>query len=240
VTPAEGAYLARVFDLNEELVFAGHPVLGAAAVLHAVLGAGARHRWTIRLKGRTVSVDVEPCGDKRYSAALHQGPAAFVATPGAATRDAIASWFSLSASDLDARLAPAVVSSGLRYLVVPVRSDGLARAQVAVRDLDARLATLGAEFGYLLDAEGLEGRHWNNDGLTEDVATGSAAGCVAAYLRCHDRLADGEAAVLRQGRFVLRPSEITIQAYGAGAETRVVVGGSVCLVGQGRLDALPG
>ena len=30
---------ARVFDLVEELPFAGHPIIGAAAVLHALSGA---------------------------------------------------------------------------------------------------------------------------------------------------------------------------------------------------------
>src|SRR5882672_10728684 len=32
----ERAFRARVFDLNEELDFAGHPVIGAASVLHAL------------------------------------------------------------------------------------------------------------------------------------------------------------------------------------------------------------
>ncbi|WP_030711941.1 hypothetical protein [Streptomyces sp. NRRL F-2580] len=31
---------------------------------------------------------------------------------------------------------------------------------------------VGAQFAYLLDAAALEGRHWNNDGVVEDVATG--------------------------------------------------------------------
>ena len=40
--PAGGQARARVFDLAEELDFAGHPVLGAAAVLHQTTGGGAR------------------------------------------------------------------------------------------------------------------------------------------------------------------------------------------------------
>jgi predicted PhzF superfamily epimerase YddE/YHI9 len=86
----------------------------------------------------------------------------------------------------------------LRYLVLPVRSEALARARIARTDLDARLANLGAQFAYLLDARTLEARHWNNDGIVEDVATGSGAGCAAAYLRRHGLIPDGEAATLRQ------------------------------------------
>ena len=86
----------------------------------------------------------------------------------------------------------------------------------------------GAQFAYVLDAETLEGRHWNNDGILEDVATGSAAGCVAAFLLRHGRAGDGEERSLAQGRFAGRPSRIAITAHGSpGAVRRVTVGGDV-------------
>lgn len=231
---------ARVFDLIEELEFAGHPVIGAACVLNALHGVRQTERWTIRLKARTVIVETERRDAARYSAVLDQGAAVFLGAPVADQRQAIASWFSLSEDDLDQALPPEIVSTGLRYLIVPVRGDALARARVARGDLDARLTALGAQFAYVLDAEALEGRHWNNDGLLEDVATGSGAGCVAAYLRRHDRIGDGDARRLRQGRYVGRPSEIIVRAHGSGQEIRSVeVGGDVVLIGEGRLDLLP-
>jgi trans-2,3-dihydro-3-hydroxyanthranilate isomerase len=101
------------------------------------------------------------------------------------------------------------------------------------------LAEVGAEYAYLLDAEAGEGRHWNNDGVVEDAATGSAAGCVAAYLHRHGRLGDDEDAALCQGRFINRPSRISISARSADGGVRVTVGGEVVLVGSGRLDVLP-
>src|SRR4051794_31235158 len=49
---ADGAD-ARIFTPEEELDFAGHPVLGAAAVLHARRQSGAgRLVWTFRVGGR--------------------------------------------------------------------------------------------------------------------------------------------------------------------------------------------
>jgi predicted PhzF superfamily epimerase YddE/YHI9 len=72
----------------------------------------------------------------------------------------------------------------------------------------------------------LEGRHGNNDGIIEDVATGSAAGCVAAYLMRHERILHGETVRLHQGRFAGRPSRIGITAFGDSASVdRVVVAG---------------
>jgi trans-2,3-dihydro-3-hydroxyanthranilate isomerase len=237
--PGDRTYRARVFDQVEELDFAGHPVLGAACVLHALAGSVGIERWTIQLKARTVTIETERRGAALYEAALTQGAAEFLGTPDPAMWGDIAAWFSLSAADLDPTLAPEVVSTGLRYLVLPVRGRGLATARIAISDLDVRLAKLGAQYAYLIDADSLEGRHWANDGLVEDVATGSGAGCVAAYLRRHGRIPDGEIAILRQGRFVGRPSEITLRAHGAGTDINVVVGGMVSMVGQGQLDALP-
>jgi trans-2,3-dihydro-3-hydroxyanthranilate isomerase len=239
-TGDDRAYQARVFDLLDELDFAGHPVIGAACVLHTLRGAGKDERWVIRMTARTVEVRTERRGPARYAALLDQGAAEFLAVPDASRRAELAAWFALDADDLDPELPPQVVSTGLRYLVLPVRGDVLARARIAAPGLDGGLAGLGAQFAYLLDAAALEGRHWNNDGLVEDVATGSGAGCVAAYLRRHGRLGDGEAVTLHQGRFTGRPSEMTIRAHGnGGAIHSVEVGGDVILVGEGRLDALP-
>ena len=231
-----GVWAARVFDLLDELDFAGHPVLGAACVLHAVHGSHDSEVWTLRLKARTVRVTTWRQESGRYASMLDQGPPAFLGRPDPA---GIAAWFSLRPDDLDPDLPPEVVSTGLRYLVLPVRGAALSRARVAA-DLGTPLARVGAQFAYLLDAERMEGRHWNNDGVVEDVATGSGAGCAAAYLRRHGRIGDGEAATLHQGRFTGRPSEMTVTAHGQEEDIRSVeVGGDVDLVGEGRLLELP-
>ncbi|MFJ3965586.1 PhzF family phenazine biosynthesis protein [Streptomyces sp. NPDC090036] len=227
---------ARVFDLEGELDFAGHPLIGAAAVLHALHGAANHEAWTLRLPARSVEVTTDRRGPGRFSGLLDQGPAAFLGRPGP---EDLAALFALEPSDLDPALPPEVVSTGLRYLVLPVRGAALARARV-VEPLDGPLARLGADFAYLLDATAMEGRHWTNDGILEDVATGSGAGCVAAYLRSHGRIGSGEPSLLRQGRFTGRTGEMTISADGHGRDIRSVhVGGGVALVAEGRLHELP-
>lgn len=232
----DGLWRARVFDLVEELDFAGHPVIGAACVLHALHGRADSEKWSMRLKARTVEITTHRRGPGRYAGVLDQGAPSFLGRPD--TKD-VASWFSLNEEDLDADLPPEVVSTGLRYLILPVRSGALERARIAL-NLDTPLAALGAQFAYLLDASALEARHWNNDGVVEDVATGSGAGCAAAYLRRHGRIRDGEEAVLRQGRFTGRPSQMTISAHGRREDIRSVrVGGEVAFVATGRLEELP-
>jgi PhzF family phenazine biosynthesis protein len=231
----------RVYDLLGELNFAGHPVIGAAAVLHAIHGVHHSEQWTMQLAARTVEVKTARRDEGGFTVSLNQGAAEFVNRPESHRWSEFTSWFGLGRSDLDDRFAPEVVSTGLKYLILPVRSDGLAAARISIADLEKRLATVGAEFAYLLDVANLEGRHWNNDGIVEDVATGSAAGCVAAYMRKHGVLGDGIQATLHQGRFTGRPSEMTIRAHGSGTDvTSIDVGGEVSLLGTGSLEVLPG
>jgi PhzF family phenazine biosynthesis protein len=231
---------ARIFDLFEELDFAGHPVIGAACVLHHEHGGDNVHgRWTLELASGALTVETERRGPGAFHAVLPDMHARFLGEPSAISRAQVASWFSLLDGDLDARLPLEVVSTSLRYLIVPVRKGALGRARITHRELDVVLAELGAEYAYLLDAEAGEGRHWNNDGVVEDAATGSAAGCVAAYLHRHGLLGNDQDTELRQGRFINRPSRISISARRADGGVSVRVGGEVVLVGSGRLDVLP-
>lgn len=240
--PAGGQARARVFDLAEELDFAGHPVLGAAAVLHQTTGgaAGAPRDWTINLRARGVQVRTIGSADGHVSAVLDAGKPEFLGTLPLTEGPAVAAALGLTAADLDDSLPLEVVSTGLRYLVVPVRGGALARAGIRHHDFTGFLGGYGAQFAYVLDAETPEGRHWNNDGILEDVATGSAAGCVAAFLLRHGRAGDAEERSLSQGRFTGRPSQLAITAYGSpDAVERVTVGGDVARVATGFLHHLP-
>lgn len=230
----------RIFDLFEELDFAGHPVIGAAAVLHHLHGGNEIHgRWTLELTSGELTVETERRGPGTFHAVLPEMAAQVLGERPDIPREEVAAWFSLSIADLDARLPLEVISTGLRYLIVPVHDGALAGARISHRELDIALAGAGAQYAYLLDAAAGEGRHWNNDGVVEDAATGSAAGCVAAYLHRHRLLRDDQAVMLSQGRFMNRPSQISISARKVGDDTFVRVGGAVVLVGSGRLDLLP-
>jgi trans-2,3-dihydro-3-hydroxyanthranilate isomerase len=86
----------------------------------------------------------------------------------------------------------------------------------------------------------VEVRHWNNDGLIEDVATGSAAGTVGAYRLRHGLAAAGKTFLLNQGRFTGRPSTLRVLPEGTARKVEnVKVGGDVALVGRGTLEVLP-
>jgi PhzF family phenazine biosynthesis protein len=229
-----GSVRARLFTMEEELDFAGHPVLGAACALHDRLGGPDEQDWTLELNVKSVPVTTRRSGGA-FEAEMDQGMAEIgpPLTPEQAAPFLAA--MNIGHADLAPGLPAQVVSTGLPYLILPV-SGGLERIRQAHEHFEELLAEIGAKFAYVLDAAGLEGRTWDNAGLVEDVATGSAAGPVGAYLAAHGRIAPGREFTLRQGRFAHRPSELRVVADKRGDGWAVRVSGSVVMVASGRFD----
>ena len=235
----EGPWPARIFDLEQELPFAGHPVLGAAAALHSRLGGTATRSWSIELAARTATVHTFFNG-RTYSATLDQGCPEFGPAVTGGAIAAILRGLGLRAADLVPGLQPAVISTGLTYLLIPVSAEALARAAITVTDFADRLAAAGAQYAYLLDPERPEGRHWSNDGRLEDIATGSAAGPAGAYLQRARRRPINVPFILHQGRYAGRPSRLRVEPRGPadGEVSQVLVGGDVALVASGALHGI--
>jgi trans-2,3-dihydro-3-hydroxyanthranilate isomerase len=235
-TDQPGTVRARIFDLFDELPFAGHPIIGAAAVLHEQSGLGGAHSWQFQLPGKTVEITTDVTAGA-YSGVLDQGAPEFLGLVDDGAR--VAAAFNLAADDLAPDLPLEVVSTGLRYLIVPVRPGALARARISY-DITELVQSTGAQFAVLLDEAAVEVRHWNNDGIIEDVATGSAAGTIGAYRLRHGLAHGGDTFTLHQGQYTGRPSTLRVQPEGdANRVETVKVGGDVAFVGHGVIDALP-
>ncbi|AYQ28908.1 MULTISPECIES: PhzF family phenazine biosynthesis protein [unclassified Polaromonas] len=224
---------ARIFTMEEELDFAGHPLLGAAGLLHHLQAPQQTDaEWTLMLGTRAVQLTTTRHEGKpgTYEASMNQGVASFQPALSRADSRPFLAALNLEESQLDVRFPLQVVSTGLPYLLVPA-AGGLEHARIVHPDFEALLATVGAKFAYVLDVAAREGRTWDNAGLVEDIATGSAAGPVGAYLRQHRAAAMAETITLKQGRFVGRPSKITVAANAAG-EMRV--SGGVVVLARGE------
>jgi len=225
--------VARVFTVEEELPFAGHPILGAAAILHCTQTPEANAgSWTLKLPSGEVPVSTKKIGD-HYLAEMNQGPAIFGRAIASAELQPILSRLGLKTLDLVAGLSAQVISTGLPYLILPVRPEALARVAITGSDLELLLTAFDAKFILVLDVAGREVRTWDNLGRVEDVATGSAAGPAAAYL-FNLGLADPNVPMeLAQGRFADRPSKIRIRRDEFNG---LLVSGEVWPVAYGFLD----
>ncbi|MTJ92312.1 MAG: PhzF family phenazine biosynthesis protein [Desulfovibrio sp.] len=230
VQRGQSVFDARIFTVEEELDFAGHPILGAAAVVRQEFMCDDTG-IVFNLNSRQVSVTCKQQG-LAFHSCMDQGPAEFVRSLEPEIYQQFLRPLNLSQCHVSAGYPLQVVSTGLPYLLVPITS-GLAQARIVTADYESQLAQIGAKFAYVFDVNAVEGRTWDNAGQVEDVATGSAAGPVGAYLYRHGRFAARDPITLRQGRFVGRDSEIHVCAQATtgnmlvSGEVRILVRGSL-------------
>jgi len=238
VEPASSLVKASIFTMEEELDFAGHPVLGAACVLHEQMAENRQQaQWLFHLKAGTVSVTTQRQEDW-YTATMDQGIPIFGAVASEEMHQQVLNALSLSANALYSNMPMQMVSTGLPYLLVILKND-LEKAQIIHPDFEGLLAQLGAKFVYVFHLPTMEGRTWDNKGRVEDIATGSAAGPLGAYLVKYGLAQIGTKIILHQGSFVGRPSQITVQVTGTSQEiTSVQVSGDVAMVAHGVIDAV--
>ncbi|MEP7035857.1 MAG: PhzF family phenazine biosynthesis protein [Actinomycetota bacterium] len=223
----------RIFTEDEELDFAGHPVLGAASVLHGMLPMGQQDgQWGLRAGQRTIGVRTSS-GAAWIDVEMDQGVPQFGPMVVGERAAALGEALGLTRDQLHRDLPMQVVSTGLDYLIVPVAA-GLEQARICRPDFETLLQEVGAKFVYVLDPERPEGRTWDNAGRVEDVATGSAAGPAAGYLMRHQARPDDEPILLHQGQYTGRPSTIRVRTGPGG---RLWVGGSVAPVAAGSFEA---
>lgn len=224
----------RIFTVAEEVPFAGHPTLGTAAVLR---GAGGAAEVVLSLAVGEIPVAFEDRADGTFGEMRQRDPVF-----GRVHRaDDVARALGLSPADLDGAAPVETVSTGLPFAIVPLRSlETLRRLRVDWARAGAFLAGTDARFFYLVCGETedpaarLHARMIFYGG--EDPATGSAAGCCAAWMVRHGLLAPGERALLEQGLEVARPSRIFVRAARDGDRVHDVrVGGHVVEVARGVL-----
>jgi PhzF family phenazine biosynthesis protein len=234
LTPGEEQHLARIFTRQEELPFAGHPLLGAAAVIHRRQDPGKENlQVSLTLGHRAVELHSECISPRRlYRVTLDQGPPLWGESFPPALRPALAQALGLEETDILTSLPLRTVSTGLPYLLIPVTPAGLEKMSIRPGKLEGLLHQAGAHFTYLFDPAARECRSWDNQGTEEDAATGSAAGPLIAYLNREGLIPAEEVATLHQGRFVHRPSTIEGWITRNGS---VMIRGSVAFFAEGEL-----
>jgi len=184
-----------------------------------------------------VEVDVE--GGVPVAATVHQGTPVF-GDP--VPRDEIAAVLCIDEDEIDPAFEPRPVGTGLTYTIIPLVSQrALAHVQLDLDFLPAferdhaevyPCAFTGRDDPWI-EARGL----FPFAGISEDPATGSAAGPLAAFMARHGRLAAGERRVVLQGQHISRPSRLVVSVGGTReAIEDVRVGGPVQPVLRGELD----
>ncbi len=232
----------RIFTVQEELPFAGHPTLGTAFVVRNRATPAAPAEVRLDLKMGTVPVRfTEEAGSGVFGEMTQRDPE-FGAVHQVAE---IAQLTNLTAEEFDDCGPIQTVSTGMPFTMVPVRSlAAIRRLRVDLERAGEYLARSGGKFFYFVCRETVERKarlharmiFYNGD----DPATGSAAGCCAAWMVAHGVAASEEQVLIEQGHEMHRPSSIFVRATkrGRGQDNQIVnvrVGGNCVEVLHGEV-----
>ncbi len=225
----------RIFTVQEELPFAGHPTLGTAFALRGQTGA---EQITLELNVGKVPVHFEDkAGEPAFGEMTQIDPNFGMQHD----HEAVARATGLRIEEFDDSLPIETVSTGVPFTLTPLKSLAVIQnMQVNLDGAAQYLEKSGAKFFYFVSRETMDrdarlhARMFFNNG--EDPATGSAAGCTAAWMVAHDVAKPDERVLIEQGVEMKRPSRIFVRA--AQRDNRVVnvrVGGHSVEIMRGEL-----
>ncbi|MEP6924797.1 MAG: PhzF family phenazine biosynthesis protein [Pyrinomonadaceae bacterium] len=245
----------RIFTPTKELPIAGHPVGGTWNLL-ARLGfiENAPRDGAIEIQHElgvgVLPVEIHFSDGQPSKVTMTQGK--FIA--GEVVRDpkilaTIAEAFNFTLADFASDAPVQTAGIGVDFTIIPVRSLNILKN---CRANSAKLAelpkTFPGEFS-LFTRETLEENSTIHTrmfapefGITEDPATGSAAGAIGGYLVQHNLLKK-ELSVegifkftIEQGDFINRPSRIAVEITGTSNNVeKVRVGGAAIIVAKGDI-----
>ncbi len=232
-------YPVRIFTPAREVVFAGHPVLGTAYVIWDRFLNRSGKLVKLDLAVGTVPVEVVNQGERFI---MTQPTPEFGRT---VKPERIGPVLGMEPDELDGRYPAQEVSTGLWFLIVPVKhlkavqsiKVNLAAYYRLIDKLQAKAVLVFCP--ETVDPEG--GFHvrvfCDYYDVPEDPATGSANGCLCAWLVKHRYLGTGRIAVRsEQGLEINRPSQLYLEGDESSGRITVKVGGEVVPVGQGVIE----
>jgi trans-2,3-dihydro-3-hydroxyanthranilate isomerase len=201
----------RIFTVQEELPFAGHPTLGTAFALRGETGA---KEIALELNVGRVPVRFEDTGAQGVFGEMTQVNPVFGIQH---DREAVARATGLSVEDFDPGLPIETVSTGLAYTIAPLKSLAvIQKLRLDMNRASEYLEKTGGKFLYFVARETIDpaarlhARMLFYNG--EDPATGSAAGCTAAWMVAHGVAEPDERVLIEQGIEMRRPSRIFVRA----------------------------
>jgi trans-2,3-dihydro-3-hydroxyanthranilate isomerase len=235
-TEKERGIRVRIFTVQEELPFAGHPTLGTAFALRGNSGAA---EIRLELNVGTIPVTFEDKPGQPAFGEMRQNDPVFGQIHDVKK---IAEVTGIPLADIDPEFPVQTVSTGVPFTILPLRGlEQIRRLEINQSHASKYLSASGGKFFFCVSRETvdraarLHARMLFYNG--EDPATGSASGCAAAWMVQHGIAKPDERVLIEQGIEMKRPSRIFVRA--SRSNDRVVnvrVGGNVVEVLRGELS----
>jgi trans-2,3-dihydro-3-hydroxyanthranilate isomerase len=222
-TEAREGKKVRIFTVEEELPFAGHPTLGTALYLYASesnqkkpaeisldLKAG---KIPVRFTANSQNAGRDRVDGQVFGEMRQRDPEFRTAL----SREEVARVIGIAVDEIASEWPIQPVSTGLTFTTVPFRNrQTLSDLKFSYGQAAEFLKNSGANFFYFLCPERREGRLEARARMFfyggEDPATGSAAGCAASWLVKHGITKSDEQVLIRQGIECRRSSELYVRA----------------------------
>ena len=235
ISQSGNGYGIRIFTPSTEVPFAGHPILGTAYIIKNYVEKRAVEQLNLILKVGQVPVFFD--GEVAW---MQQKPPQFGKTFSVKFFEDL---LNLSNSDFDTAYPIQRVSTGLPFIIVPLKSlSSVKKAKINHNFMPQLIKR--AKAGILLfcpqtysKTNKLNVRVFVDAfGIPEDPATGSGNGCLAAYLSKYQYFGNSDLEIsVEQGYEINRPSILYLKTKANKETILIQVGGQVRLVAKGEL-----
>jgi trans-2,3-dihydro-3-hydroxyanthranilate isomerase len=238
--PQNGGYDVRIFTPKRELPFAGHPTLGTAYIIQQTMLNQAVDTVKLNLKVGQIPVtwqNLDELGEvlwmRQNSPTFHQK----------LEISALSQVLSLPTDAIDSRFPIQEVSTGIPFIIVPLKNHAaLKQIRVNRARYFELVETTESKEILVFCPETYDPKNQlsvrvfaESLGIPEDPATGSANGCLAGYLVEYSYFGETFIDVrVEQGYEIGRPSLLLLKAQKTAETIDVSVGGKVVMVAKGE------
>jgi trans-2,3-dihydro-3-hydroxyanthranilate isomerase len=238
----QGGYDVRIFTPETELPFAGHPTLGTAYIILQEIIKKPVSKIILNLKVGQIPVTLTYSRGQPEVLWMKQRQPTFGQTFSSGT---ISQALSLDPADVDSRFPIQEVSTGVPFIITPLKSlSAVKRAKINPQKYNQLIKNTEAKSILIFSPETYNKKNHLNVrvfadyyGVPEDPATGSANGCLAAYLVKNLYFKQNKINIrVEQGIEMGRPSLLLLKAEeDRKGNIDVNVGGKVIPVATGKL-----
>ncbi len=238
----DNTFPVRIFTPQAEVPFAGHPTLGTAFAIQQEFIKEKVSKIDLFMTAGTIPVEMEYQGDEISRLTMRQNEPAFKKVVDSGV---MAQVLGVSKEEVDDSFPIQEVSTGLPFIIVPLKTkEAVAKARLHKEAYEKMIADLEAKCLLIFCPQT---QHPENQlharvfaeylGVYEDPATGSANGCLAAYLLKHRYFGTANELDIRveQGFEMGRDSILYLKGKEHHHKMEIYIGGQVVNVARGEL-----
>jgi trans-2,3-dihydro-3-hydroxyanthranilate isomerase len=231
-------FQVRIFTPNHEVPFAGHPVIGTSFVIKEELIKRKIDEIFLDLKAGVIKVKFDYINNKLDKIWMHQNQPVFEKIINSRL---IADLLNIKVNDIDSYPVQ-VVSTGLPMIIAALKNiNAVKNSKINLNKYERLIKNLNAKAIFIFSPETYSEKNDLNArmfapyfGVSEDPATGSAAGCLAGYLLKYKYFKNDTIDIkVEQGYEINRNSILYIRGDFDNGSFNINVGGKAFKVAEG-------